>query len=189
MTTIVVLAGGRGSRLGGNKPLHPWAGSTLIEATIDRLRPQADALLINASEQYTPLSERLAKLGFPLLFDKPETRNRGPLSGVLTALGWADIQHLQTVITSPCDMPHLPSDIVERLDKAADFDAVFFSGRRDYPLCARWHTRLLSKLAPTLSAAHSGVPVMRFLDDCTVLRLPVEDDAAFANINTPADVE
>ena len=185
MTATVILAGGKGTRLGGNKPLHPWRGTTLVAAVIARLRPQADALAINADPAH---AEGLQPLGLPLIFDAQATAGRGPLSGVLSALAWAETREAAFVVTAPCDMPHLPADLVARLMQAPDADVVHFAGARDYPLCARWATRLYPRLSAELEAATDGLKVMRFIAGCTSLVLAAGDDAAFANINSPDDL-
>lgn len=182
MTAAVILAGGRGMRLGGNKPLFPWNGSTLIEAVIERLGPQADPLAVNAGASH---AEALQTFGLPLIFDPPATADRGPLSGVLTALAWADERGEAFVVTAPCDMPGLPADMVARLMDAPEADVVHFKGARDYPLCARWAARLYPRLRSALEAAPDGLAVMRFIAGCRVHVIPVTDDRAFANINTP----
>ena len=185
MTATVILAGGKGTRLGGNKPLHPWRGTTLIAAVIARLKPQAAPLVINADPIH---AEGLRPLGLPLIFDAAATAGRGPLSGVLSALAWATDRGEPFVVTAPCDMPYLPADMVARLMAAPEADVVHFAGARDYPLCARWATRLYPRLSAELEAASDGLKVMRFITGGASVVLPAGDDAAFANINSPDDL-
>ncbi len=184
MTSLVILAAGKGTRMGGHKPLHPWNGSTLIETVIDRLAPQASATAINADPAR---AEDLHRLGLPLIFDAAATAGRGPLSGVLSALAWAGDRGEAFVVTAPCDMPNLPGDMIARLMAAPDAGVVYFLGDRDYPLCARWATRLRPRLQSALEAVSDGLKVMRFIDDCAPVVLPAGDDRAFANINSPDD--
>ncbi len=167
--------------MGDNKPLAPYGGTTLIEATLARLRPQADDIRINARPD---LADALAILGLPLLIDDAEFADLGPLSGVRTALKAAKDAGHDHVVTAPCDMPNLPTDMVAQLT-AADGDIVHFSGACDYPLCARWKTTLLLSLEAALVAArpHGGLRVMRYIAGQAATRLPADDDA-FININT-----
>lgn len=182
MTALVILAAGKGTRMGGNKPLHPWGHSTLIETVIDRLSPQASALAVNADPAR---ADDLHRLGLPLIFDAPATAGRGPLSGVLSALVWAGDHGEAFVVTAPCDMPDLPTDLVARLMMAPEADIVYFSGARDYPLCARWATGLHPRLQAALAGVADGLKVMRFIEGCRHIALPAGDDQAFANINHP----
>ncbi len=179
---VMILAAGKGARMGGNKPLHPWEGSTLVEAVIDRLKPQAEVLAVNADPAQ---ADALHRLGPPLVFDAPPTAGRGPLSGVMTALAWAEARGAALVVTAPCDMPRLPADMVAQLLAAPEADIVHFSGVRDYPLCARWSLRLRPRLQAALQNASDGLAVMRFIAGCEAVRLPVTDDGAFININKP----
>ncbi len=174
--------------MGGNKPLHPWQGATLIEATIARLKPQAEAVYINAG----PLG--LERLGYPLVRDDAAFAGLGPLSGVRSAIRLAAELGHEAVVTAPCDMPDLPLDMVARLS-GPDADIVHFfgadvMGERDYPLTALWRTSLLPSLDAALVAAKpdGGLKVMRYIQSRNVARLEAPDSAVFRNINRPEDI-
>ena len=184
MTSVVILAAGKGTRMGGNKPLHPWGKSTLIETVIQHLSSQASTMAINADPAH---ADGLHRLGLPLIYDAPATADRGPLSGVLSALAWAGERGETFVVTAPCDMPDLPGDMVSRLMAAPEADIVYFSGARDYPLCARWSTGLYPRLQAALAGVSDGLKVMRFIQDSHHIALPTGDDRAFTNINHPGD--
>ncbi|HWU51060.1 MAG TPA: molybdenum cofactor guanylyltransferase [Asticcacaulis sp.] len=181
MTGVVILAGGRGARMGGNKPFHPWGDATLIEATLARLEPQAENIAINAGALDAPHATRLAGLGLPVLYD--DLPWRGPLSGVLSALQWAQLGGETYVITCPCDMPELPDDYVVRLMTAPDAAIVHYGGADNYPLCARWRADLAPALVTALKAAPGGLRVRNFSLPHSPLIIPVVDPTAFANIN------
>ena len=169
--------------MGGNKPLHSWRGTTLVEATIARLRPQAEAIYINAG----PVG--LERLGYPLVHDDPDFAGLGPLSGVRSAIQLAAGLGHAAVVTAPCDMPDLPLDLVARLS-GHDADIVHFSGERDYPLTTLWRTSLLPSLDAALIAARGdgGLKVMRYIQSQSFARLKAVDPAAFRNINSPEDM-
>jgi molybdenum cofactor guanylyltransferase len=178
---LVILAGGQGRRMGGDKPMYPFEGGTLIGAVIARLEPQVRDMAINAAQP------GLSVFGLPLLYDEPELANLGPLSGVRSALQWAQTRGDTCVITAPCDMPRLPSDLVARLTAVPmeEVDVIHFSGARDYPLCALWNTALLPDLEDALRTSVWGLAVMRFLGSRRVVKLAADDDSAFVNINEP----
>ncbi|ESQ73545.1 molybdenum cofactor guanylyltransferase [Asticcacaulis sp. AC402] len=184
MTTAVILAGGQGRRMGGNKPFFAQGSSTLIEAVIARLQPQASALYINASHH---LLADFETLGLPMVMDDQDFAGLGPLSGVLTALELAAARNEDTVVTMPCDMPDLPLDLVAQLVAAPPTDVVCFSGRSEYPLCALWRTTVTQTLRSQLgqNRERGGLAVWRFLEQVQVCKIITTDDAAFANINTP----
>lgn len=182
MTPVVILAAGEGRRLGGNKPLHAYDGAPLIGHVIARMQPQTKKLAINARPD---MAEGLTAFGLPLIFDEPDYAGLGPLSGIRTALLWAQKQGFATVITVPCDMPNLPADLVVQLNAASDAEVVHFSGQHDYPLCALWHTHLLPRLEQALAEASGGLAVWRFLQQVQVRKQLTDDDDAFVNINRP----
>lgn len=190
MTPTVILAGGAGRRMGGNKPFHPFGQSTLIETVIARLMPQSDALYINAGHSGHRQTARLAGLGLPILSDEDAFAQLGPLSGVLSAMSLARQRGAPHVITAPCDMPNLPEDLIQRLLDAPQADAVFMSGLRDHPLCARWSATLEHQLRDALQQAQPdhGLPVMRFLGTVVTVRVPVSDETAFFNINHASQI-
>lgn len=181
---LVLLAGGKGKRMGGNKPFAPYGRSTLIETTLARLKPQAGEIIINAGARTAPLVLPLSCLGVRLIFDDPAFEGMGPLSGVLSALEMARAAGDETVLTAPCDMPNLPDDMAARLLDAPPADIVRYKGARDYPLCALWRVTVAAPLREALERAEGGLAVMRFLSTQDVRTVPVGDDAAFVNINS-----
>jgi molybdenum cofactor guanylyltransferase len=186
---VVVLAGGAGRRIGGNKPLYVFEDRPLIEWVIDALKPQASHIFVNAGSQNTDLAGALAELGTDLCFDPPQFERLGPLSGIYTALLTAQGQGEDVVITAPCDMPKLPSNMTGSLLErhAKNIDVTYFRGARDYPLCAAWSTDLLPALEGALlkSRRSGGLAVMQFLTTCRTCKILVDDDGAFFNLNEP----
>ncbi|EPX82537.1 Molybdopterin-guanine dinucleotide biosynthesis protein A [Rubellimicrobium thermophilum DSM 16684] len=96
----VILAGGLGRRMGGDKALRPFLDATLLHAVLERIAPQAGPLAINANDD----PGRLAAFGLPVLAD-PLPGRPGPLAGVLAALDWAAAVGAPAVLTVPCDAP------------------------------------------------------------------------------------
>lgn len=166
--------------MGGNKPFAPYGKTTLIEATIARLKPQVREVVVNAGARGAALSLPLSALGVRLIHD--DIPGKGPLSGVLSALRFAEAAGDAAVVTAPCDMPELPLDMVDQL-AAADADIVHFKGARDYPLCARWSVSVAPALEAALKGAGDGLAVTRFLSTQDVATIPVTDDQAFLNVN------
>jgi molybdenum cofactor guanylyltransferase len=114
--TGLVLAGGRGQRMGGaDKGLQMLHGKPLAAHVLARLAPQVGALAISANRN----RDTYAALGAPwhanvladTLPDFP-----GPLAGLLAGLRAARTEWL---LTAPCDSPWLPADLAARLCNAA----------------------------------------------------------------------
>lgn len=113
--TGVILAGGRGARMGGrDKGLEPLLGRPLVEHALERLRPQVAALGINAN-RHLP---HYQSLGVPVWTDVLEGF-AGPLAGFQVGLAHCETPWLVTV---PCDSPLFPMDLVSRLAQRASAD-------------------------------------------------------------------
>ncbi|WP_416560759.1 molybdenum cofactor guanylyltransferase MobA [Limnohabitans sp. yimb22184] len=112
--TGLILAGGRGSRMGGiDKGLQNFRGLPLALQTLMRLQLQSlplQEVLINANRNLSAYES----LGVPVWPDSIDGF-AGPLAGFLTGLERCETPLLLTV---PCDTPMFPLDLVERLYKA-----------------------------------------------------------------------
>lgn len=135
----VIVAGGQGQRLGGDKPLHAFGQATLLDTVIDRVKPQVDALAINVPRD--AVSRYRAHLGddFTLLNDY-EPGDIGPLAGILSGLQWAEQQGAAWLATFPADTPFLPRDLVSRLlaSSPGPVPIAAHDGTRLHGLCAIW---------------------------------------------------
>lgn len=189
--TGVVLAGGRGQRMGGvDKGLLLLAGRPLVARVLDRLQPQVGAVSISANRQV----DSYAAFGHPVLADE-NGDFAGPLAGVLAALSACRTPWLLCV---PCDAPMLPLDLAQRLHDAAAREeavgAVACTGPGDgngllqqvQPTFLLLHQRLVLPLRETLARAERSV--QRFAAAQGIVRVRFDDEAAFANVNTPQDL-
>ena len=88
MIAGVILAGGRATRMGGgDKGLLPLAGRPILARVIDRLRPQVDALALNANGD----PARFAPFGLPVVPDVLTIANGAPaLTAGFTGAGRED---------------------------------------------------------------------------------------------------
>jgi molybdopterin-guanine dinucleotide biosynthesis protein A len=109
--TGLVLAGGRGSRMGGiDKGLVPFQGQALAQHALARLAPQVGCTALSANRN---LADYRA-FGVPVWADTV-VDYAGPLAGMLAGLAQACTPWLVTV---PCDTPLFPHDLVARLAHA-----------------------------------------------------------------------
>lgn len=186
--TGLVLAGGRGQRLGGvDKGLQPWHGRPLVDHAIERLAPQVATVMISANRNAADYASRAGRVLADAQGDFP-----GPLAGMLAGLRAASTPWLAVV---PCDSPRLPADLVERLARGLDGRAAAVvqrdlgaAGVRLEPVCCLLSTALVDDLARYL--AEDGRKVEAWLSRHAA---PVRFDrpadmAAFANINTLDDL-
>jgi molybdopterin-guanine dinucleotide biosynthesis protein A len=109
--TGLILAGGRGSRMGGvDKGLQNFNGIPLALHTLMRLGPQVESVMINANRNLSAY-ESFGSAVWP----DASADFAGPLSGFLVGLERAETPY---VLTVPCDTPRLPLDLAERLSEA-----------------------------------------------------------------------
>ncbi|MFG6490325.1 molybdenum cofactor guanylyltransferase MobA [Roseateles sp. BYS78W] len=178
----LLLAGGRGSRMGGvDKGLQLLHGRPLAVHVTERLRPQADHVLISANRNL----DAYAALGHDVLADPPGLEFAGPLAGMLAGLN--ALPPDAWLLTAPCDCPHLPPDLAERLLGAAERHGLAFAqATREHPTHALLHARLREPLAAHLHGG--GRAVLRWMRSQPHGVAQFDDEAAFANLNTLADL-
>ncbi|WP_347901258.1 molybdenum cofactor guanylyltransferase MobA [Pseudomonas purpurea] len=179
--SILLLAGGRGQRMGGqDKGLLEWQGQPLI-AHLHRLtRGLTNDLIISCNrnpERYAPYADQLVHDDdgdFP-----------GPLAGIRAGLAAARHGHL---LVLPCDVPRIDADLLSAMRETAD-------RQPEKPLMLRhgehWEP-LLCVIPVALASAfekawaegeRSPGRVMRNLG-ASALQCP-ENDPRLANLNTP----
>ena len=111
--TGLVLAGGRGTRMGGaDKGLQNFRGIPLALHTLMRLGAQVGEVMINANRNLSAYEAFGAPVWPDAIADYA-----GPLAGFLTGLERCDTGYLVTV---PCDTPLFPQDLVARLAEALE---------------------------------------------------------------------
>jgi molybdopterin-guanine dinucleotide biosynthesis protein A len=186
--TGLVLAGGRGTRLGGiDKGLQLYQGLPLARHALNRLAPQVAGVMINANRNLTAY----AAMGVPVWPDElPDFP--GPLAGMMAGLQHCPTPYLATV---PCDTPHFPLDLVARL--AAGL------GQHDTDM-ATAYTRTSEKLFPQPVFCLMKVSLLDRLRAFILggerktgawprsqlnAQVTFEEEAAFTNINTLDELE
>ncbi len=153
MTTVgLLLAGGQSRRMGGgDKALRLLGGVPLLDRVVARLRPQVEALVLNANGD----PARFARYGLPVVADSVPGF-AGPLAGVLAGLDWAAAHHpgCAFVASVATDAPFLPADLVirlrQKLDETGAELACAASGGRDHPVFGLWPVRLRDELRRAL---------------------------------------
>lgn len=181
--TGLILAGGRGSRMGGvDKGLQSFRGAPMVLHVIMRLSPQVGMLAINANQNMAPYES----FGMPIWPDQL-TGFEGPLAGLQVGLAHCETEYL---VSAPCDSPFLPEDLVQRLGDAllahqADL-AVAVTGegdaRQPHPVFCLMKAELLQHLSVFLQ--NGGRKIDAWYKSLQVIEVPFPDEAAFRNINT-----
>lgn len=181
--TAVILAGGRGRRMGGrDKGLVEINGVPLIEHALSAVAPQVGKIIINANRN----SEEYRRYGFPVVSDTMADY-QGPLAGFASTMAVAETPYISTI---PCDSPLLPPDLVQRLAlalKSEDAElAVAHDGERLQPVFALIGVELLPSLQQFLDRGDRKIDL--WYAEHRMARADFSDiPEIFLNINTPGD--
>lgn len=181
--SAVILAGGRGQRMGeADKGLLPLQGKPLVAWVAERIAPQVDEVLISANRNL----ERYQELGFVVLPDAmPDFP--GPLAGLHRAM--EAIAH-PLWMSVPCDTPFLPMDLVRRLRDTllagdAELAVAAVEGRMQPAICLGY-SHLRGGLGDFLSRGGRRVGEWQSLLKRVIV--PFADPYFFRNINTPEEL-
>lgn len=181
--TAVILAGGRGRRLGGvDKGLADVGGRPLVHRVLSRIAPQVGTVIINANRHHAIY----ARFGFEVVSDA-QPDYQGPLAGIAAALSRCKTPLLLSV---PCDTPCLPLNLAERLYRCMEQDgydlAVARDSQRIHPVIALLRTELLPSLLNYLDSGERKTG--RWIAQQHHCEADFSDQPeAFLNINTPED--
>lgn len=189
--TGLILAGGRGSRMGGvDKGLQNFRGLPLALQTLMRLQLQTQPLqeiLINANRNLSAYES----LGVPVWPDSLDGY-AGPLAGFLTGLERCETPLLLTV---PCDSPLFPLDLLERLMQALneqDADLAMAAAPesdglvRAQPVFCLLKVSLLESLVKFTQSGGRKIDTWTAQHRCALVAFDKHGDEphAFANANT-----
>ena len=186
--TGLILAGGRGSRMGGvDKGLQIHRGRPLAAHALERLRPQVCRLMLNANRNL----ETYRAMGVPVWPDEVPDYP-GPLAGMLAGLAHCESALMATV---PCDTPNFPLDLVARLANGleraeADIAVAYTRAGEDLfpqPVFCLMKTSLEDALAAFIAAGERKTGF--FARGQRNTRVVFDHDAEFFNINTLTELE
>jgi len=186
--TGLILAGGRGARMGGvDKGLQNHLGAPLALHALLRLSPQVGEIMINANRNLGAYES----MGVPVWPDTlPDYA--GPLAGFLTGLERCETPYLVTV---PCDSPRFPLDLVERLADGLESQQaeIALAATREgdttqvHPVFCLMKASLMESL---VRFTHGGQrKIDRWTAQHRVVEVVFADAAAFANANTASELQ
>lgn len=186
--TGLVLAGGRGSRMGGvDKGLQTHLGLPLAMHALLRLQPQVGHAMINANRNLAAYES----MGVPVWPDA-QADYPGPLAGMLAGLERCETPYLVAV---PCDTPNFPLDLVERLASAlqAEQAEIAMAATREdglvtpQPVFCLLDTTLMESLVKFLHAGQRKIDRWTAQHRCA--QVVFDDASAFFNANTLQDLQ
>ncbi len=188
--SFIVLAGGKGARLGRYKALETINNESLVQRVVSSLSFfNSDIIVVIGSRQHLPQFTSYPKLR--IVTDA--YAGKGPLVGIYTGL-LASASRYNLVVA--CDMPFLNLDLLGYMLKISDgFDMVIPRvGSLWEPLHAVYSKSCLSAIEQLLEEGNYKIDRLlslvkvRYLEAGEIDRFDPER-LSFFNINTKADLE
>jgi molybdopterin-guanine dinucleotide biosynthesis protein A len=186
MAAVIILAGGKSSRMGRNKALLPLGNQLLIEVLYRRLRPCVDEIVLSVND----------RTGYPELdatWVADLYQDAGALGGMHAALQAMQSAHAFII---GCDMPQPNVELVrDLLALAPTADAVVprIAGRPE-PTHAVYAKAVVPAIERQLQAQR--YKITSFFDDVRVryveegeLRRRDPDLLSFTDLDTPVEYE
>lgn len=185
--TAIVLAGGRGSRMGGvDKGLQLFNGMPLALQAKQRLALQVGRVIINANRNL----DNYRALGCDVYPDD-DAEFAGPLSGFAVGLAHCQTPYLLTV---PCDSPRFPMDLAYRLANHVQKDmaqddyeiAMAAQGGWTQPVFCLVKRTLLPDLLEFMASGKRKIDVWTAQHKTIIVNFDAQHDdpLAFTNVNT-----
>ncbi|MGE7989544.1 molybdenum cofactor guanylyltransferase MobA [Pseudomonas sp. NPDC089554] len=178
--SVLILAGGRGQRMGGrDKGLVPWQGEPLVAHVQRAARPLTDDLVISCNRNHAAYSAYADTLVSDTDADFP-----GPLAGVIAGLAVARHDWL---LVLACDAPRVDQALLEDLlSLAVRGDSAAMVRQNGYwqPMFCVLPKRMLPLLEQAWQAGERSLQK-------ALLQAPVQplecaaDDDRLANFNSP----
>ena len=176
--TAIILAGGRGRRIGQSKCMLPIGGRPLIEHVYRQLVAHATEVLVSTNDP-----AECSFLGLRVVLD--EVPGRGPLMGIASAVA-ASAHDLNLVVA--CDIPEIDFGFVRgMLSRADGCDGVVptDSEGRYEPLLAVYRKSMLAPMRQVL--AEGGRRIRDVYELCRIRTIELGEAPWLCNINTAED--
>lgn len=188
--TVIVLAGGRGSRMKADKAGLPLPDGTLLERVLGQVGPLFDEVLVSVS----PGQNITARYGPAAKACSPDPRtvpdeipDLGPLGGILAGLRTA-VNDVCAVVA--CDIPDIHAPLLRKLVRAASDTeiAVPVTAQGKFePLFAVYTRTVIPKIEELVrDGERSLIPLF---GRCRTVRVPLRVTGWLRNLNTRADYE
>ena len=182
--TGIILAGGKGIRLGRNKGMAELSGRHLIEYVIDNLSNVCDEIIISSN------SDQCKKFGLPVISDIYS--GKGPMAGIHACLKAAKNDHCFVLsVDTPFVSPEFIRFMFEN-KKEGLIAAPWYRKDHYEPLCAYYHKDAIPVMEAFFEKGNYKLPDVFKALPFTAVSIPA--DAAFNhhmlfhNINTEEEL-
>ncbi len=181
---VCILAGGKGSRLGGiDKGLFLLSGRPLIEYCIERIRKQVRNITINANRNLA----KYQAYSFDVITDL-HSDSIGPLGGIQVALEKIDSDFICFV---PCDCPLIPLNLIQNLyepytNHDYDLSIALVEGKYQ-PTFFMAKKSLKNSLGKFID--RGGRKIMHWIKQTNFITVEFTDPKHFVNLNSKKDIQ
>lgn len=167
--SLLVLCGGKSSRMGRDKALLELDGETLLDRTM-RLGWQLGAAQVLVSRNAPG-------------FIQDQVQNAGPMAGIAAALSHC---HNRWVLVLPVDMPLLCPQALAPLLQQIQLQQPGFIAGFPLPVLLENSTALQQALRQTLTDPQANRSLQRLWRQLGYAQLPMTHPEFFSNANDPA---
>lgn len=187
--SCIILAGGEGKRVGGrDKGLICYQHKTLVEHIINKVKTQVDEIIISANRNIKAYEE----YRFPVISDQvvsdqipsgSKQTYQGPMAGITAALPHCNNDW---VLIVPCDMPLLPTDIIEQLTNNSGNKHIYIAEiNQRLQLVFLMQKKLLTSITQSLN--NNQLRLMQWAKSQSHEIIPISSNDAFKNFNSNND--
>jgi len=195
--TAVLLAGGSGKRIGGNKLFLASGGVHLFEITLSNIMNIFERAVVacrpgDRDDLFTLFGPLLRRMNVSVVCDSPS--ESGPLAGMAAAFA---LEASEWYFVSGCDMPDVRQSVASLIwsckNSSGRVIAPWLSGYPE-PLHSFYHSDCLSAVKSSLQLGERKITSIFHSMDVTAVpeetlrRLPGYR-RSFTNINTPDDLK
>ena len=176
---MVLLMGGKSSRMKTNKALLDYEGKSFWKKTASLLG-ECGPLYLSVAD-----SSQYAIENLPLIFDQVDSA--GPLGGIVSAL--SSVKE-NGVLVAPCDMPLLSKELIQAMIESYDPQKdglIVRCKERMYPIPGIYSKSILAEAS---SALHDHqYKLFRLIERKNFQILDWMDETSLVNVNTPEEYQ
>ncbi|MBD3636321.1 MAG: molybdenum cofactor guanylyltransferase [Crocinitomicaceae bacterium] len=176
---MIILAGGKSSRMGEDKGLMALFGKPMIAYVLDKAKEiSEDIIIVSDNDNYK-------KFGYKVVRDL--YKGLGPLSGILSGLTKSD--HAANLILS-CDIPYIKSGLLNYLiEHSEGYDiTVPVHKERIHPLIGVYHKSCIDTIEKNIKMGK--LKITDIFDHFNVHFVETDqfEDIEFKNLNSKKDI-
>ncbi|MDM5264017.1 molybdenum cofactor guanylyltransferase MobA [Sulfurovum sp. XTW-4] len=179
VTTAVIFAGGRSSRMGEDKALLPFANyPTLTEFQLDKLRTLFDEVYISAKEN---------KFDFDCRVIQDNYQESSPLVGLISVF---ETLQAEEIFILSVDAPFVGKEIIEKLleQNESQFDVIVAQSPSGVqPLCGLYKRSVLPLAYTQLEKGNHRLGDLLRLANTHLVAF--NEDGPFTNLNHPEEYQ